>query len=175
MDQREIAEWNLKAARQARNTYADGVQDFAARADKAFQECGLERPRRPRGGESGMPYRAYVMEEFLAQTAKPENFEWFPSQWGSFEPARVFVEGCTTPKSADALAENIFKDVADGFCAPRGPLRERVRSDHAGRQVTEFFGGPEDSTWEPFTWGRRVGRIFKPHCENDKPVGMPRR
>ncbi len=169
MNQEEIDAINLRAARRARTTYADGVQDFAARADKAFSECGLERPRRPRAGEPGMNYRADVLEEFMAQTAKPENSEWFPSYLDSFDPKKAFVEGSTTSQGANALAENIFDAVAKGFQSPVGPERSCTRRDQTGREIIQPYGA-HDAVWTQFTNGPKRGRIRTPHCQNDLPT-----
>lgn len=168
-DSAEIDLINLSAERRARAMAAEVLQPFVTLADSAFETCGLERPPRPRTGENPMGYVANTVETYLTAAA---TGKWMPAAWGKYMPGKEFVEERTTLQDANALAVRIFDAGIEEFRKPKtGPLREVKVRDQTGREITRFDGGSERAAWEPYTFGERVIRILKPHCENDQPAG----
>jgi hypothetical protein len=131
----------------------DALARAQARADGVAAMFGNEAPR-PIAGEVSLPYRRRLMEHFKKHSAKFRDTRFDSADAAMLEPIEAIVyndavEAAKTP----ALARP-------------GLLMEMVRTDRAGRRITEYVGDP--MAWmAPFMSQGASGRIRRNPNSNE--------
>jgi hypothetical protein len=116
----------------AERQHEAAMADIQCRADAVSTAWGESAPP-PMSGERAMPYRVRLLRRFQRHS----------KEFSGVDLAKitdpVILDGIERSIYADALAASATPEVAQGY------LREMIKTDRSGRQISTFFGEPR--TW----------------------------
>ena len=146
----------LASTRRVEAERNDNLRPFQARADSAFNECGLGSAPRRRAGDSEVAHAAAVLDELLGAVS---HLPTMGAQWKGFNP-RTLSDKATI----DAVAPVIFADSERAMNATgpgSGPERCIEKRDTAGRTLRHFAG--DFDPWAPFKAKTQVVSAWNPN------------
>lgn len=134
-----------EAAEKERNDSA--LAEAQAKADSAFSACGKNAPA-PFSGENALDYRkrALMAMQKHSPTHKDVNI-------------RAIADSATLAVLEDAIFSAARQTIEKEMTSTLGQLHKRVRSDEAGRRITEYQGDPNVWLATFKTPGRRLVKI----------------
>jgi hypothetical protein len=121
----------------------ESLRPFTARADSAFNECGLGSAPRRRAGESEVQHCISVLDELLGAVA---HLPTMPTQWVGYNPRTIRDKA-----TIDVMAPIIFSDAVKAMNATgpgSGPERMIEKLDGTRRAIRTFAG--DFDPWKPF-------------------------
>lgn len=130
---------------------ADGdLTDAQVKADSAYTACGQRAPA-PLSGETPMGYRKRVL--MAMQKHSPEHKD---------VDIRAIADSATLSVIESAIYNEAKKTIENEMASTPGALHKRVRSDEAGRKITEYVG--DMNSWlAPFKMpGQRLVKFNTP-------------
>jgi hypothetical protein len=145
----------LSATRRFEAERNDNLREFQARADNAFNECGLGIAPRRRSGDSEVQHCAQVLDELLGAVS---HLPTMGMQWKGFNPRTLGDKA-----AVDALAPVIFADSVKAMNATgpgTGPERCIEKRDSTGRTIRHFAG--DFDPWAPFKAKTQVITAWNP-------------
>ncbi|HGH3388996.1 TPA: DUF2213 domain-containing protein [Citrobacter freundii] len=134
-----------EAAEKERNDSA--LAEAQAKADSAFSACGKNAPA-PFSGENALDYRkrALIAMQKHSPAHKDVNI-------------RAIADSATLAVLEDAIFSAARQTIEKEMTSTLGQLHKRVRSDEAGRRITEYQGDPNVWLATFKTPGRRLAKI----------------
>ncbi|ELY4543946.1 DUF2213 domain-containing protein [Cronobacter sakazakii] len=123
------------------------LAEAQAKADSAFSACGKNAPT-PFSGENALDYRKRAL--VAMQKYSPEHKD---------VNIRAIADSATLAVLEDAIFSAARQSIEKEMANTQGQLHKRVRSDEAGRRITEYTGDP--NVWlNTFKIpGRRLAKI----------------
>lgn len=130
---------------------ADGdLTDAQVKADSAYTACGQKAPA-PLSGETPLGYRKRVLIAMQKHSPQHKDVD-----------IRAIADSATLSVIEDAIYNQARKSIETEMSSTPGMLHKRVRSDEAGRRITEYVG--DMNAWlAPFkTQGQRLVKFNTP-------------
>lgn len=123
------------------------LAEAQAKADSAFSACGKNAPA-PFSGENALDYRkrALIAMQKHSPAHKDVNI-------------RAIADSATLAVLEDAIFNAARQTIEKEMTSTQGQLHKRVRSDEAGRRITEYQGDPNVWLATFKTPGRRLAKI----------------
>lgn len=123
------------------------LAEAQAKADSAFSACGKNAPA-PFSGENALDYRkrALIAMQKHSPAHKDVNI-------------RAIADSATLAVLEDAIFSAARQTIEKEMTSTLGQLHKRVRSDEAGRRITEYQGDPNVWLATFKTPGRRLAKI----------------
>ncbi|MBJ9210645.1 DUF2213 domain-containing protein [Citrobacter freundii] len=123
------------------------LAEAQAKADSAFSACGKNAPA-PFSGENVLDYRkrALIAMQKHSPAHKDVNI-------------RAIADSATLAVLEDAIFSAARQTIEKEMTSTLGQLHKRVRSDEAGRRITEYQGDPNVWLATFKTPGRRLAKI----------------
>lgn len=106
------------------------MTEARTRCDSAFNACG-QRPPEPFSGEKSLDYRKRAL--VALQKYSPDNKD---------VNIRAISDAAVLTVLEKAIYADARKTIDDEMSNTQGQLHKRVRSDEAGRRITEYVGDP---------------------------------
>lgn len=124
------AEEKAKADAEEKAKNDEAMSEAQAKADSAYVSVGQRAPE-PFSGEKALDFRkrALIAMQKHSPTHKDVNI-------------RAIADAATLSVLEDAIYGAARKNINDEMSSTQGQLHKRVRSDSAGRKITEFVGDP---------------------------------
>lgn len=118
------------AAEESAKADAANMSQAQAKADSAYTACGKQAPA-PFSGEKSLDYRKRVLIGMQKHSQKHADVD-----------VRAIADSATLSVLEDAIYSEARKSIQDEMNNTQGQLHKRVRSDDAGRRITEYVGDP---------------------------------
>ncbi|HAX4949775.1 TPA: DUF2213 domain-containing protein [Escherichia coli] len=144
----EAAEEQRKADEEAEKERNDSaLAEAQAKADSAFSACGKNAPA-PFSGENALDYRkrALIAMQKHSPAHKDVNI-------------RAIADSATLAVLEDAIFSAARQSIEKEMMSTQGQLHKRIRSDEAGRRITEYQGDPNVWLGAFKIPGRRLAKI----------------
>jgi len=142
------AEEQRKADEEAEKERNDSaLAEAQAKADSAFSACGKNAPA-PFSGENALDYRkrALIAMQKHSPAHKDVNI-------------RAIADSATLAVLEDAIFSAARQSIEKEMMSTQGQLHKRIRSDEAGRRITEYQGDPNVWLGAFKIPGRRLAKI----------------
>nr|WP_240200074.1 DUF2213 domain-containing protein [Salmonella enterica] len=142
------AEEQRKADEEAEKERNDSaLAEAQAKADSAFSACGKNAPA-PFSGENALDYRkrALIAMQKHSPAHKDVNI-------------RAIADSATLAVLEDAIFSAARQSIEKEMMSTQGQLHKRIRSDEAGRRITEYQGDPNVWLSAFKIPGRRLAKI----------------
>jgi hypothetical protein len=145
----------------------NNLREFQARADSAYNECGLGAAPRRHAGQSEVQHCVGVLDELLGHVGHLPSL---PAAWRRFNPKTLSEQA-----AVDAIAPNHSQQcrvAAMNATDPgSGPERCIEKRDTAGRTIRSIAG--DFDPWRPFRAETRVVSAWNPqgYCKGAKALG----
>ncbi|ECC3677985.1 DUF2213 domain-containing protein [Salmonella enterica subsp. enterica] len=142
------AEEQRKADEEAEKERNDSaLAEAQAKADSAFSACGKNAPA-PFSGENALDYRkrALIAMQKHSPAHKDVNI-------------RAIADSATLAVLEDAIFSAARHSIEKEMMSTQGQLHKRIRSDEAGRRITEYQGDPNVWLSAFKIPGRRLAKI----------------
>ncbi|EHX8408295.1 DUF2213 domain-containing protein [Escherichia coli] len=142
------AEEKAKADEEAEKERNDSaLAEAQAKADSAFSACGKNAPA-PFSGENALDYRkrALIAMQKHSPAHKDVNI-------------RAIADSATLAVLEDAIFSAARQSIEKEMMSTQGQLHKRIRSDEAGRRITEYQGDPNVWLGAFKIPGRRLAKI----------------
>lgn len=135
------------AAEESAKADAANLSNAQAKADSAYTACGKQAPA-PFSGEKSLDYRKRVLIGMQKHSQKHADVD-----------VRAIADSATLSVLEDAIYGEARKSIQEEMNNTQGQLHKRVRSDEAGRRITEYVGDP--NVWLSIfkTPARRVAKF----------------
>lgn len=129
-EKRKADEAQMKADAEEKERNDEAMSEAQAKADSAYVSVGQRAPE-PFSGEKALDFRkrALIAMQKHSPTHKDVNI-------------RAIADAATLSVLEDAIYGAARKTINDEMTNTLGHLHKRVRSDSAGRKITEFVGDP---------------------------------
>lgn len=123
------------------------LAEAQAKADSAFSACGKNAPA-PFSGENALDYRKRALMAMQKHSPAHKDVN-----------IRAIADSATLAVLEDAIFSAARQTIEKEMTSTLGQLHKRVRSDEAGRRITEYQGDPNVWLATFKTPGRRLAKI----------------
>ncbi|MFJ7171652.1 DUF2213 domain-containing protein [Citrobacter freundii] len=123
------------------------LAEAQAKADSAFSACGKNAPA-PFSGENALDYRKRALMAMQKHSPAHKDVN-----------IRAIADSATLAVLEDAIFSAARQTIEKEMTSTQGQLHKRVRSDEAGRRITEYQGDPNVWLATFKTPGRRLAKI----------------
>lgn len=123
------------------------LAEAQAKADSAFSACGKNAPA-PFSGENALDYRKRALMAMQKHSPAHKDVN-----------IRAIADSATLSVLEDAIFSAARQTIEKEMTSTQGQLHKRVRSDEAGRRITEYQGDPNVWLATFKTPGRRLSKF----------------
>lgn len=129
-EKRKADEAQAKADEEEKERNDEAMSEAQAKADSAYTSLGKRAPE-PFSGEKPLDFRKRAL--MAMQKHSPQHAD---------VNIRAIADSATLSVLEDAIYGAARKNITEEMNNTQGQLHKRVRSDEAGRRITEFSGDP---------------------------------